>query len=608
MATLSVQNLGIVESITAEFAGGLNIITGETGAGKSLLIDALGIIRGMRFGQQFIGPFGSQSQVSAVFEVPRHHRVWEKLLSWELCDPLPAPQKSGAVASHHPDEKGEVVIRRVCTAHGKSRNFINDVPVQLRTLVEVASELVDISSQFENQRLLDERSHLAYLDAFADLLAEREAFQSDFEILHSDLAEIGSLEKRKQVLLREKDLLQSELNEIESLAPSEEEFDGLMAEVSRTQRVVQAVLELEQLSLSLADGDSGCLLTLRQAHKRLQKLSTQFPDDVPSNLPEAALRALLEAEELSYQIDALKASIDVSPAEAAASEARLQSYSRLMARFGDSVSELLNHAAGARQSLAELEGLDFRIEDKTRDVTLRIARLVEQARSLTKKRKAVVKLLERAVEGELKDLGMVQARFQCQITPHDEPQVIHYPHQALLSRLLNSSDLVESYLKLSRNGAERVRFLIAPNPGSQPAPLKDIASGGELSRLMLSIKKVLFESDSMSVFVFDEIDTGISGSVAAMVGLKLAQFCKGRQAIVVTHLPQVACFGSEHFIVTKKNRKLQTVTQIERASSGDRLKELAQMISGVKVTSQSLAQAEQLLQEARDKTGELPNG
>jgi DNA repair protein RecN (Recombination protein N) len=598
LSSLSVRNLGIVESVTAEFGEGLNIITGETGAGKSLLIDALSIIRGMRFGQQFIGPFGSQSQVTAVFEVPLKHRVWEKLAAWELCEPVPVGRAAGGRAA-----KGEVVIRRVCTAQGKSRHFINDVPVQLRTLVEVSSELVDISSQFENQRLLDERSHLTYLDAFADLHFERDGFQRNFESLHADLIEIGQLEKRKQILLREKELLESELMEIEALVPSEDEFDRLMAEVARTQRVVHAVQELEQLSVGLADGQGGCLVTLRHAHKKLQKLLVQFPNDVPAGLAEAALRAVLEVEELSYQIDALKASMDVSPSEAAANEARLQSYSRLMARFGDSVGDLLAHADRARCALSELEGLDFRIEDKARDINIRVLRLVEQSRSLTKRRVAVVKALQRAVEAELKDLGMVQARFQCELRAHDEPQVIHYPHQALLSRLVADGEVLDAFLLLSRNGAEKVRFLIAPNPGSPPAPLKDIASGGELSRLMLSIKKVLFESDSMSVFVFDEIDTGISGSVAAMVGLKLSQFCKGRQAIVVTHLPQVACFGSDHFIVSKRNRKSQTVTQIERANSADRRKELAQMISGVKVTAESLAQADQLLQEAHEKAG-----
>jgi DNA repair protein RecN (Recombination protein N) len=194
---------------------------------------------------------------------------------------------------------------------------------------------------------------------------------------------------------------------------------------------------------------------------------------------------------------------------------------------------------------------------------------------------------------------MPKARFRVDLITHAQTQPILFPHEGLLNRLAVENKQFLQFLALSKSGAEHVRFVLAPNPGASGGPLKEIASGGELSRLMLSIKKVLFEEDTMSVFVFDEIDSGISGQVAAKVGSKLSDFCAKRQAIVVTHLPQVACFGQSHFIVSKATKKDMTTTNIALADSEMREKELAKMISGVKLSTESLAQAKLLLREAR---------
>ncbi len=588
LSVLNVQNLGIVENVEIDFAKGLNIITGETGAGKSLLIDALSIIRGSRFSQQLIGSFSAQSQVTAVFQPGPRHAVFEKMKKCGLLD-------DGA-------EVDEVVVRRLSATTGKTKNYINDTPVSLRTLVEVTSELVDISSQFENQRLLDERCHLIYLDSFANLRADKVRYESHFESALADFSRLSDLVSRKRSLLRERELLERELEEISQLQPTEEEFTHLLSAVRTSQKNLDLAQELGGLSERLSEGPAACLSQLRMVQKSLCRISDSSGlSDSLKELVVASERAVLECEELSFQIDAMKASVETSPHELQQNQEKLQRYNELLGKFGRTVADVLEHGREAQARLDELEGLDLRISETLESLQRGLRVSVKQARKMSRVRVSQVKRITQAVQSELKELGMSQAEFHCEILPHKETQLIHYPNLEMITDFFpDGGSEIEDFLLLSRTGFERIRFLIAPNPGGACGPLKDMASGGELSRLMLSIKKVLFEEDTMSVFVFDEIDTGISGSVASMVGKKLAQFCTSRQAIVVTHLPQVACFAAEHFLVSKRNVRGKTQTMIRVAGEEERKAELAQMISGVKLTRQSLAQAQQLLAEAKE--------
>jgi DNA repair protein RecN (Recombination protein N) len=612
LANLHVRNLGIVSEAEIDFGGGLNIITGETGAGKSLLIDALSIVRGSRFVAGLIGPFGDSSSVTATFQIPAGHRVFERLAKWGLEDSC---------------QENSIVIRRVCTSAGRTKNYVNDVPVHLRSVVELATELVDISSQFANQRLLDERSHLQYLDAFAGSNSLRGSFDSAFQSALETLAELATLRRRRSELNREKALLESEIADLDGFSPSLDDYNEIKAELVKLERMNRLLAEFGGLNSRLTDAPGGCLENLSYIERRIHQLSTSYPQEVQSRLVEQASRARAEAEELSFQMETLASTWSESTVDAEAEgaartvgrkgsgssgmqslsrgyqqqlEQRINRYLELCSRFGVSVGELAGYTSQAQERLIELAGLEDRSRDLDAVVRTRMLEAVRLGRQLSGERSKVIKSLAKLVEHELASLGMPKARFIVELVPHTSLTPILLPHQETLESIRNTeeSDLAEFAL-LSRFGFERARFLIAPNPGSAGGALRDVASGGELSRLMLSIKSVLFEDEMMSVFVFDEIDTGISGQIAAKVGQMLADFCSSRQAIVVTHLPQVACFGMRHYIVTKSVRKGQTFTQIMLADRELREQEIAKMMSGAKMTDESIAQARVLLSEAQ---------
>lgn len=607
LSYLHVKNLGIVADLAIEFGGGLNIVTGETGAGKSLLVDALSLIRGSRFAANLIGPFGELSAVTAVFQMPEQHRAQNLLDKWGL----------GAADSDPPNE-GHIVVRRVCQAGGRTRNYVNDTPVHLRTIVELTTELVDISSQFAGQRLLDERSHLHYLDAFAGTLTLRQSYEDLFNSILSQLTELASLQRRRQELLQQKALLEAELENLDSFGPSEEDYLATKAALARRERLRRLSRELSGVVSALSDPARGCAGTLQQTARMLHQLSTGFPQEVPQDLSQLATEAQRSVDDLSFRLETLLTDWDEQGGRNASDgdecslrptselEARLERYLELTSRFGVGVTELQTHASHIRSKLAELGGLDDRMSLLAPALLKEMTGLVERAEQLSAARQNSLNSLGRLIEHELAQLGMSRARFEVELIANEGVSSIFLSHENTIRSLVAAKDgstLADRVVSLSRAGAERARFLIAPNPGSPAGPLRDVASGGELSRLMLSIKKVLFEDDTMSVFVFDEIDTGISGQVAAKVGQKLREFCLSRQAIVVTHLPQVACFAERHFIVTKASRKGTTVTQIVRADESARQNELAKMLSGASITAESLAQALRLMSEARTPPG-----
>ena len=611
LANLHVRNLGIVSEAEIDFGGGLNIITGETGAGKSLLIDALSIIRGSRFVAGLIGPFGDSSSVTATFQIPPGHRVFERLAKWGLEDSC---------------QESCIVIRRVCTAAGRTKNYVNDVPVHLRSVVELATELVDISSQFANQRLLDERSHLQYLDAFAGSNSLRGSFDAAFQSALDTLAELAALRRRRSELNREKALLEAEIADLDGFSPSIDDYNAIKAELVKLERMHRLLAEFGGLNARLTDAPGGCLENLGFIERRIHQLSTSYPQEVQSRLVEQAARARAEAEELSFQMETLASSWSENTVDAEAEgaartvgrrssgssgmqgqprgyqqqlEQRINRYLELCSRFGVGVGELAGYASQAQERLQELAGLEERSRDLDAVVRARMLEAVRLGRQLSGERSKVIKSLAKLVEQELAALGMSKARFIVELVPHTSLTPILLPHQETLESISTEGSDIAEFALLSRFGFERARFLIAPNPGSAGGALRDVASGGELSRLMLSIKSVLFEDEMMSVFVFDEIDTGISGQIAAKVGQMLADFCSSRQAIVVTHLPQVACFGMRHYIVTKSVRKGQTFTQIMLADRELREQEIAKMMSGAKMTDESIAQARVLLSEAQ---------
>lgn len=593
LSCLRIQNLGIVDQVEVNFKPGLNIITGETGAGKSLMIDALSLLRGGRFSAKVIGPFGEQSQVGALFQLSSGHKLLKKLSELDLLNEE-APE--------------EVFVRRVCTSAGKVRNYVNDVPVPLRSLVTVASELIDISSQFESQKLLDEKHHLGYLDSYARNGVLCSDYQNLFQQFLDGLAIFQVKEKRRLQLKRSQERLQADLREIEELDPCEDEFDDLLSVVAQLEKRLGSLDEISRLVSLVSDREGSCQEILGQVKSSLDRLRVRFPQEIEEQVISSCLAAVEGVSELSFGLERLQEQFSASPGELAEKRARLDAYSRIVSRFGQNVGELKLQAEALRLEIDELEALEAEVPQHERTIEKVVARLLELAEGLSHSRASVIRKMGRDIEAELAELGMNKARFQCNLVANTTVQSIHIANQWALEQILGGSQGHDQellrVLKLSRHGAERAMFAISSNPGTPPRSLKDVASGGELSRLMLSIKKVLFEDDALSVFVFDEIDTGISGSIAARVGQKLAEFCRKRQAIVVTHLPQVACYADEHFVVCKGTHRGRTSTRIMVASRKQREQAIAEMMSGSSLSQSSLDQARQLIGEAQQRTAE----
>lgn len=624
---LSIQNIAIAENLVVDFNAGLNIITGETGAGKSILVDALSLLRGGKVDVGLIRDGAEAAHVSASFHLPAHSRTFGVLEELGI-----APDA---------DEPRLVSVRRSLFRSQKHRSYVNDVPVSSRTLQQVTADLIDISSQFENQRLLESESHTRYLDHFAGLADVATQFAKGYARYQALVREIAALEEERALRKRERELFEFELSQIDEGALSEEEWTSVQETLALGNKASSAQRILSALNDALTDGDVNCLQLVRACHKSAERLVRLAPG-VELKLRLERLEELSSlVEDIAYETQQTMAQFDVDEEKLQHAFARAEVYNRLLQKFGPHLSDVRAHR---ERCLAQLER-DVSLGDDVARLATEAARVAEElvtlASKLSEGRRKNKEALAKAVMQELAELGMAKARFVCSLVDFEHtgasaqaasdidagdaslgsercnpalsagmPAAMPAVLQVLPAEVAAAlPDRVrQRFVRLTRSGFERAQFLMSANLGLEPQPIERVASGGELSRTMLAIKSVLFEQESMSLFVFDEIDTGISGAIAAKVGRKLAEFCAARQALCITHLPQVACFARAHYVVSKQHTKNRTVARIAKASPEETLRELASMISGEEVTPESLAQARALVREARGQSRKASQG
>lgn len=582
LRTLSVQNIAIADNLTVDFSGGLNVITGETGAGKSILVDALGLLRNQKVDLSLIRIGSDNAQVSAVFQIKKDSTIFETLEELGV-DGL--------------DEGREVVLRKLINRQSKHRAFINDVPVNLKTLQVVATELIDISSQYENQHLLVPSHHTTYLDQFANCSALSATVSKNVSILTSLCSEITEIDDEIKKHERECALYQFELNQIVEANVVESEWDEVQRIVSIGHKSTQASHICFDVMNMLTDTDDSCAARIKQSIKQIERLAKLAPNSsVPINV-ENFRAALAGIEELSYQTQKTQQFFFVDESDLQSALERAEVYNKILSRFGPSIADVLSHKSQCEMFLNAGLNLTEKRDSLISSAVQLLTQTIQVAKKLSKARQEGVKPLCVRVESELAELGMGKTKFVCELrqtdfasTPNKWPDIVlaefDHDHQKLANRL-------------SKTGFERAQFLMSANTGFEPQAIEKVASGGELSRVMLAIKNVLFAKTPLSVFVFDEIDTGVSGQIAAKIGRKLAEFCRKRQAVCITHLPQVACFADEHLIAKKVTRANTTVATVKQASETERIEELAKMLSGERRTTESLAQAKRLVAEAR---------
>lgn len=553
LSQLFIQNIAVIEKVQVTFEKGLNVFTGETGAGKSIVIDAINAVLGNRTSRELVRTGAPKALVTALFE-EIGDETKEQLLS----------------LGFEPEEDGSLLLSREISSDGKTSCKIGGRPATVSILREVAQSLINIHGQHDSQSLLQPEQHLGYIDQFgktAALLKEYRLEYAYYAELQRKLHQLRTDEREKAQRM---DLLSYQINEISAAAllPGEEEdLQTAKKKMQNSAKIVEALHVTHDL-LQGAEESDGILSMLDQAQEQIQILETYYPQLKSDRI----LDIRYELEEVEETLRDALSDAEMDPAELDRIEERLDLIFRLKRKYGGSVEEILNFADQAQQeldSITHAEELQSKLE---KEESQSKERLMGLAKRLSEKRKAAAKLFEKQVCAELAFLDMPSVRFFV----HSETD------------------------KPDETGVDRMEFYISTNPGEPPKPIGKIASGGELSRIMLSLKNVIAEGDRVGTLIFDEVDTGVSGRAAQKIGRKLKQASSGRQIICVTHLAQVAAFADTHLLIAKTVQDGRTFTTVQALPQEERVRELARIMGGESITPTVLASARELILQAKE--------
>jgi DNA repair protein RecN (Recombination protein N) len=571
LVELRLENYAVIDNAAVEFAAGLNLLTGETGAGKSILIDALALLLGDKASSDVIRSGAERAVVSAVFENEGESGdAIEKVL-----------EKNGLDES----EDGSLIVRREIAPGGKGRVFVNNQAATVAVLRQLAPHLATIHAQNESMLSFDGPARLALLDGFAD--SQVQPVASAYETWKEIRTRIEDLERGEQDRLRLVDLWMFQKKEIEEARPQSGEDEQLETEkrvLANAEKIYNAAMHAFDL---LYEGDASTSSSLRAAQKQIEELARYEPRF------QEALAALetarISVEDVGATVRDYAGGIHASPEHLAEVEDRLAVLDRLKRKYGPTLNDVITFGADVARKLSEIENKDEILRELRSDMATAAAEYLRAARSLSKKRQEAARKLEKSVEAEINDLAMKSA-FRIEMT---------------------TSELEGNW---SPAGIDQVLYMIATNPGEPLRQLEHIASGGELSRVMLALKvsvegvkknhvaRALLPAKASTsnrlaqrTMVFDEIDTGIGGRAADAVGKKLKSLARSNQVLCVTHLPQIATFADHHYVIEKKERNGRTRTGIRLVVAEERTEEVARMLSGAKLTDTSRKHAEQMI-------------
>ncbi len=556
LKSLNIVNFALVQRLRVDFGEGLNILTGETGSGKSLLIDALGLIAGGRSSPEFVRSGESKGFVEAVFDNPRH------------------PGVTGVLEDAGFDcGDDELLIRREVTVAGKGRVFINDQLCTVNLLRAIRPFLVDIHGQGDQQTLIDPGAHISVLDSFGELTEAAVRVAECHQRLRRIRIDIEATRQGEAERLRRIDMLNFQLEEIERLRPRSGEDAELEAERARLANAERLTLLAAGSYELLYDREDSALTLMAQAIRRLEELAGI--DGSAEEQLNALRSARYAVEEVGYFLRDYADGIVFSPERLREVDQRLNELDKLKRKYGPSVEDVLALFEKLRAELSQTEAQDAIIAELEREAQAAADEYRRIAGNLTARRQGSARKFEGALVKELKQLALEDARIGVEIRPFS----------------------IQDEREWTSHGQEDVEFLFTSNPGEPPRPLAKVASGGELSRLMLGIKTILAPTDVPRTMVFDEVDVGISGRVAEAVGSRLKRLSQRQQVLCITHQPQVARFGGAHFRVLKRVSDGRTQTEILKLSYAERVEELARMIGGAVVTDSARSAAVEMLAE-----------
>jgi DNA repair protein RecN (Recombination protein N) len=563
---LSIRNLAVVEEAVVPFAPGLNVLTGETGAGKSIVVDALLLITGARAQLDWIRTGADTALVEAVFEI----------------DPAGPVAALLDEAGHHPGD-GQLVIKRELARSGRHRAFVNDGAATVGLLERLGELLVELHGQHEHQRLMEPARQLLLLDRFAEALDRRERVGALVRTWEEARAALDRLRSEMREGARQEDLYRFQLAEIDDVRLKDGEEEELRAERSRLQHAERIVAGLQETVDLLYEEPQSATTRLSRAATLLRDLSRYEPDAAAS--VEAIEGAQAYLEDVVGRARALRDRAVFDPERLEQIDARLDTIVKLKRKYGDSVAAILAHRQEAATALDRITRHDAIAEEMERGVAEAAAAAGAEAAALSQARTRGAERLERLIQKEIRGLGMEHGRFR--VALRREP--------AAAGELAAGPD----GWRVGARGAESAELLLSANPGEDLRPLTKVVSGGELSRVMLAAKTVLAAADDVPVLVFDEVDAGIGGRVADVVGQKLAASATGRQVLCVTHLAPIAAYAGQHLLVEKRVARGATRTSVTLLPAAARVDELARMLGGERVTEASRRHARELLRDAR---------
>ncbi|MEF2964443.1 DNA repair protein RecN [Paenibacillus sp. M1] len=564
---LSIRNLAVVEAVDITFHSGFHVLTGETGAGKSIIIDALGLIAGGRGSADLIRYGCDRAEMEASFDLPEGHPVWGSLANFGIGG----------------DHTESLIIRREISAQGKSTARINGQLVNLSMLREIGESLINLHGQHEHQTLLRPERHLELLDAYGgdDIGTAKASYQESYAAFVKVNKEWNELRNTSQQTLQMLDLYRFQLEEI-SAAGLKSGEDELLAEekvrLSHSEKMMDSVSKAYELLY----GSQG-LEAVAKAISRLNEVAAYDSKQV-NPLLEQLQSAYYQLEDASFGLRSYRENIEFNPERLEEVEDRLNLITTLRRKYGDSVEGILEYYEKISREADTLENKDELLEQLQERRNELLSELMAKAVKLSDIRKAKAEELAAQIENELKDLQMDRTSFQVKLARNEDPSGIEWEGRRI---------------RPSKHGIDNAEFLISPNPGEPLRPLGKIASGGELSRIMLGLKSIFARHDEVPVLIFDEVDTGVSGRAAQSIAEKLYRLSRTCQVFSITHLPQVACMADQQYLIEKVVEDGRTMTRVQQLNDVERVNELARMLGGVEITEKTQHHAQEMLNLAK---------
>ena len=553
LTELHIENIAVIERSDIDFTEGLNVLSGETGAGKSIIIDSINAVLGSRTSRELIRHGADSARVTAVFETERHFK-------WLEDNEIDQP------------EDGQIILQRRLTRDGKSGCRICGVPVTAAQLKEFAACLVDIHGQNDGMRLLDEKSHLSFLDGYAEPAELKDDFLSSYRELLKTNKEIKRLSIDNEEKERRSAILKQRISELEALDLKPGEYDELTARRDILRNSEKLTEALSQADTLLNGGDENAISNARGASAFIKRVSEMNHglDAAAASLDEACFQ-LTNAAEI---IEDFLRELDFSDEEYDELERRISTCERLARKYSTDTSELPQKLTEYQNQLSELDYSADKTELLRKELAEQIEICREKAKRLSQFRKEAAVRLQERVTNELKDLNMPSVRFVVEFCP------------------------IQTKAGFNSTGCDEIRFLMSANAGEEPGRINKIASGGELSRIMLALKNVFAEKDTVDTMIFDEIDTGVSGISAQRVAEKLWSVSRGKQVMCVSHLPQIAAMADSQYLVSKSELNGRTYTSVAHLDTDGRIAEISRMYGGDNISQKTMAAAAEQLQAA----------